>query len=108
MQQSTEQPTHHIHGMIVIYCLEEQMLQTQTLTHLMIMDMEHTLQEQLQAEIYNINTILVGITSLAFAILLVLYSIKLLKYRKSVIQELAHPVKLSFFPSISISFLDIS
>ena len=57
---------------------------------------------------FHINTILVGITSLVFIILLVLYAIKIVKYAPSVAKELAHPVKLSFFPSISISFLLLS
>ena len=57
---------------------------------------------------YHINTILVGVTSLVFIILLALYAIKLIKYPSSVASELAHPVKLSFFPSISISFLLLS
>ena len=51
---------------------------------------------------------LVAITSLVFIILLVLYGIKLIKHTPSVLKELAHPVKLSFFPSISISFLLLS
>jgi tellurite resistance protein len=57
---------------------------------------------------YHINTALVGITSLVFVILLVLYGVKIFKYPSSVASELAHPVKLSFFPSISISFLLLS
>jgi len=57
---------------------------------------------------YHINTVLVGITSVVFLILLVLYAVKLIKYPSSVSTELAHPIKLSFFPSISISFLLLS
>jgi len=57
---------------------------------------------------FHINTILIGIASLFFIILLVLYAIKIVKYAPSVAKELAHPVKLSFFPSVSISFLLLS
>ena len=57
---------------------------------------------------YHINTILVAITSLVFVFLLTLYVIKIIKYTPSVTKELGHPVKLSFFPSISISFLLLS
>ncbi len=53
----------------------------------------------------GITPFLVGITTIVFVILLVLYGIKFAKHTSSVKKELAHPVKLSFFPSISISFL---
>lgn len=56
----------------------------------------------------GITSILVGITTIVFVILLALYGIKLIKHTRSVAKELAHPVKLSFFPSISISFLLLS
>lgn len=63
-------------------------------------------------QVYNIqlgiNPILVGITSLVFVILLLIYGSKLILQTQSVIKELKHPVKLSFFPSISISFLLLS
>jgi tellurite resistance protein len=56
----------------------------------------------------GINPILVGITSSVFVILLITYAAKLILRTESVVKELKHPVKLSFFPSISISFLLLS
>jgi len=43
-----------------------------------------------------------------FALLLTIYLVKLLRYRHEVLSELRHPVKLSFFPTISISMLLMS
>ncbi len=40
-----------------------------------------------------------------FIVLSVLYSIKILRYRQSVIDELNHPAMLSFFPTITISLI---
>ena len=57
---------------------------------------------------YHINTVLVGITTLVLAVLLVLYLTKIIKHPASIAKELAHPVKLSFFPSVSISFILLS
>ena len=48
------------------------------------------------------------ITMALFLSLLVIYSLKLLKEKASVMQELHHPVKISFFPTISISLLLLS
>jgi len=56
----------------------------------------------------GINPYLVGITSSVFVVLLLIYGSKLLLRTQNVIKELKHPVKLSFFPSISISFLLLS
>ncbi|MEE9351152.1 MAG: SLAC1 anion channel family protein [Thiotrichaceae bacterium] len=55
-----------------------------------------------------IHSILAGITSLIFVALLIIYSAKVAFHPASVIKELQHPVKLSFFPTISISFLLLS
>lgn len=43
-----------------------------------------------------------------FSILLITYFVKIIKYPKAVLQEFKHPVKLAFFPTISISFLLLS
>jgi tellurite resistance protein len=43
-----------------------------------------------------------------FAVLLAAYGVKVVRYRSAVLAELRHPVKLSFFPTISISFLLLS
>lgn len=51
---------------------------------------------------------LLTLSSGVFAVLLVLYLGKLVLHRPQVMQELAHPVKLSFFPTISISLLLLS
>ncbi|MCP3672155.1 MAG: C4-dicarboxylate ABC transporter [Gammaproteobacteria bacterium] len=56
----------------------------------------------------HINTLLVGLAVCVFVGLALIYSTKLIRYRQSVLQELRHPVKLIFFPSISISMLLLS
>ena len=48
---------------------------------------------------------LVGLSSGLFAVLASLYASKLALHGQSVLQELRHPVKLNFFPTISISLL---
>jgi len=48
------------------------------------------------------------ITMLLFASIFVVYSLKLLKEKGAVIKELHHPVKISFFPTVSISLLLMS
>ncbi len=48
---------------------------------------------------------LVGTASLLFAVLALTYASKLALYRQAVLGELRHPVKLNFFPTISISLL---
>lgn len=53
----------------------------------------------------GINLWLVGVTTLLFVILSGFYVTKLALYRQSVVNELRHPVKLNFFPTISMSFL---
>jgi len=56
----------------------------------------------------HISPVLVGITATVFLVLAAVYGIKLLRYRDAVAQELHHPIKLSFFPAISISLLLLS
>ena len=51
---------------------------------------------------------LLGGTAMLFVVLLLLYGVKVLFYSKAVVQELRHPVKLNFFPTISISLLLLS
>ena len=48
---------------------------------------------------------LAGLSAGVFVILLLLYLSKLAFFRQSVLAELRHPVKLNFFPTISISLL---
>jgi tellurite resistance protein len=52
--------------------------------------------------------ILAPVTCVFFLILLSFYTLKLIRYRKAVITELHNPIKLNFFPAISISLLLIS
>lgn len=40
-----------------------------------------------------------------FAIILIIYAAKFLRYRDEVIAEFRHPIRVNFFPAISISFL---
>jgi tellurite resistance protein len=54
---------------------------------------------------WGINLPLTILTSSVFAVLLLLYLSKIALHRQHVRQELAHPIKLSFFPTISISLL---
>ena len=48
---------------------------------------------------------LVCVTALVFSVFLLSYTVKLLRHTDAVRAELAHPVKLSFFPTISVSFI---
>ncbi len=56
----------------------------------------------------HINSLLVGITASIFVGFALIYSAKVIRYNSSVLQELKHPIKLNFFPSISISMLLLS
>ncbi|MEZ5535165.1 MAG: SLAC1 anion channel family protein [Thiolinea sp.] len=53
----------------------------------------------------GISLLLLLVTTLVFGTFAVIYTKKVLRYRDSVLAEMRHPVKLSFFPTISISFL---
>lgn len=53
----------------------------------------------------HISPWLLGVTAGAFVGLVVFYASKLLRHRVEVIKELNHPIKLNFFPTISISLL---
>ena len=48
------------------------------------------------------------LAAVVFAMIAGLYAFKLLNYQQEVIKELAHPVKLSFFPAISIGLILLS
>jgi tellurite resistance protein len=56
----------------------------------------------------RITTWLVGAASLLFLVLALTYGVKLLRHPHAVLAELRHPVKLNFFPTISISLLLLS
>lgn len=53
----------------------------------------------------DISPVLVTITVLVFGLLSVVYAVKYVRHRGMVLQEFRHPVKLNFFPAISISLL---
>lgn len=53
----------------------------------------------------HINSWMIGITASIFVALAVTYAGKILLFRDAVAAELKHPVKLNFFPTISISLL---
>jgi len=55
-----------------------------------------------------VNALLATLTALVFISLGVMYTQKIIKHPEQVSAELKHPVKLSFFPTISISFLLMS
>ena len=46
-----------------------------------------------------------GLASALFGLLLVLYVLKMVRYPQAVTQEMRHPIRLSFFPMVSISLL---
>jgi len=45
------------------------------------------------------------VTLMLFVTILIIYALKLIKEKNAVIQELHHPIKISFFPTVSISLL---
>jgi tellurite resistance protein len=56
----------------------------------------------------QVSLVLSMITLLLFIFLLAIYTVKLIKLRPAVIKELHHPIKISFFPTISISLILLS
>ncbi|HEB95624.1 MAG TPA: C4-dicarboxylate ABC transporter [Sedimenticola thiotaurini] len=56
----------------------------------------------------HINPALMGVTGLVFLLLLLLYLVKMVRHGTAVKAELKNPVKLSFFPTISISLILLS
>jgi tellurite resistance protein len=57
---------------------------------------------------FQLDTLLLPLTGLVFLLLLSLYTFKLIRYRAAVVKELQHPIKLNFFPTISISLVLLS
>jgi len=55
-----------------------------------------------------LGQVLLGLTVLAFLTIATLYFIKLVRFPQAVGEELHHPIKMSFFPTISISLLLLS
>jgi tellurite resistance protein len=56
----------------------------------------------------GINTAMITVTAVVFCVLFILYMLKLAKHGDMVKAELKHPIKLSFFPAISISMILLS
>ncbi|MCP4997011.1 MAG: C4-dicarboxylate ABC transporter [Gammaproteobacteria bacterium] len=56
----------------------------------------------------NIDVALAVLTTLLFILLVVVYGLKLVKHKGAVTEEFHHPIKLNFFPAISISMLLLS
>jgi tellurite resistance protein len=56
----------------------------------------------------HLSPYLLGITIAVFAVLALLYASKLLRYGAAVKAEFAHPIKLNFFPTISIGMILMS
>lgn len=56
----------------------------------------------------GVATVALAITALVFAVLLLAYGSKLTVHRAEVLKELHHPVRLSFFPTVSISLVLLS
>lgn len=57
---------------------------------------------------FRVSYLILGLTIVVFVLLGVLYLSKLIRYRAQVVAEVNHPVKLNFFPTISIGLLLIS
>jgi len=53
----------------------------------------------------QINTTLMAVTGGIFLLLLLTYLVKIIRYGAAVKAELKNPIKLSFFPTISISLI---
>ncbi|MEZ5650496.1 MAG: SLAC1 anion channel family protein [Burkholderiaceae bacterium] len=64
--------------------------------------------QQLAGADLHINTALATCTAAVFVVLAFFYLSKLARFRAAVLAELDHPVKLNFFPTISISLLLLS
>jgi tellurite resistance protein len=56
----------------------------------------------------GINPWMAGMASVVFVMRSIIYAAKLVLHRQSVLGELRHPVKLNFFPTISISLVLLS
>lgn len=64
--------------------------------------------EQLLNIPIQISNIVLILTITLFVIISITYTFKLIRFRNNVLSEFNHPIKLSFFPTISISFIMLS
>ena len=55
-----------------------------------------------------VGEVLRGMTSALFVLLLIVYAVKTMRYPQAVRMELRHPIRINFFPTISISLLLLS
>ena len=68
----------------------------------------HAAQALMGFDLGVLNHLLAGLPVLVFVFLAALYLMKLMRHPSAVMQELKHPVKISFFPAISVSILLLS
>ncbi len=72
----------------------------------------YTIAWQRAEVIYGISTpvslFFLGLTVLVFLLILATYTVKLIRFPQAVLAELRHPVKINFFPAISISLILLS
>ena len=57
---------------------------------------------------FCVSSVLLGLTTLWFIVLTVIYATKMVKYPAEVMAEIRHPVKLAFVPTFSISLILLS
>lgn len=57
---------------------------------------------------FHISPYLLGMSIFFFVLLSLIYLIKIIRFKADVVEEFSHPIKLSFFPTFSISLLLLS
>ncbi len=57
---------------------------------------------------YLIGELLMGLTTIVFIAVSIIYTLKLIKYPQAVKKEFSHPIRINFFAAISISLLMLS
>ena len=57
---------------------------------------------------FCLSSVLLGLTTLWFILLTIIYAVKIAKYPAEVMAEVRHPVKLAFVPTFSISLILLS
>lgn len=57
---------------------------------------------------FCLSSVLLGLTSLWFVLLIVIYAMKIIRYPGEVLAEIRHPVKQAFVPTFSISLILLS
>ncbi len=62
----------------------------------------------LWAPLYSFGLLVAFLAAAVFAVLVLLYGMKLMQYRSAVLEELSHPIKMSFGATISVSLVLLS